>query len=120
MTADLETALCSVNAWWFQAPWSSYYLHWDDHRDWPDPWQLLSENIFCEVARGLGIVYTLIMLERSDIHDCSLCECSNGTVVQLDSGKYILNWWSDRIVNINSETGPPRRSLSQQYIQSKL
>jgi hypothetical protein len=110
----------SVNAWWFQVPWSSYYLHWDDHKDWPDPWQLLSENIFCEVARGLGIMYTLLMLERLDIQDCCLCECSNGTVVQVNSGKYILNWLPDRIVNISSETGPVRRSLSLQYLQSKI
>jgi hypothetical protein len=113
-------ALASINAWWFRAPWSSYYLHWDDRQDWPDPWQLLSDNIYCEVARGLGMLYTVMMLDRHDIAQTELLDCTHGTVLAVDQTKYILNWAPDRIVNISSETGPVRRSVTQQFFHNKI
>lgn len=115
-----EQALAMINSWWFRAPWSSYYLHWDDRAVWPDPWQLLSDNIYCEVARGLGMLYTVMMMDRPDLADCCLCDCSNGTVVQASGAKYILNWDPDRIVNISSPTGPVRRSINQDFFQNRI
>ena len=38
-------ALKEINSWWQQTPGCAYHLHWDDRQDWPDPWQLLSDNI---------------------------------------------------------------------------
>ena len=43
--APVEQVLAEVNAWWFHAPWRAYHLHWDDQPRWPDPWELLSDNI---------------------------------------------------------------------------
>jgi len=45
-TLPLESALTTINNWWFNSPWQPYYLHWDDNEDWPDPWQLLSDNYY--------------------------------------------------------------------------
>ena len=99
---DLEPALVAVNAWWFQAPWCAYHLHWDDRDYWPDPWQLLSDNIFCDVARGLGIMYTISLLDHKDLTDAELILTTEGhNLVQVCQTKYILNWQSDTIVNIN-------------------
>ena len=114
-----QQALERINAWWFAAPWSSYYLHWDDRRDWPDPWQILSDDIYCEVARGLGMLYTIAMLDRSDIADAELQDCANGTVLQVLGGKYILNWVPSGIVNINPDTGAVRHRVQQQEILKK-
>ena len=99
-TLDPESALKLINEWWFRAPWAGYYLHWDDQETWPDPWQLLSENIYCEVARGLGILYTISMLEREDLEDAELVVTDdNYNLVQVGKKKYILNWDSEKIVN---------------------
>ena len=68
----IESALTTVNQWWFNAPWRAYHLHWDDQQDWPDPWELLSDNIYCDLARGLGILYTITLLDRKDITDATL------------------------------------------------
>ena len=68
----VEPALAAINNWWFNAPWTAYHLHWDDRATWPDPWQLLSDNIFCEVARGLGILYTITLLDRVDMTSAML------------------------------------------------
>ena len=67
-------ALEEINIWWQQTPWRAYHLHWDDRQDWPDPWQLLSDNIYCDLARGLGILYTITVLDRDDMQDAELIE----------------------------------------------
>jgi hypothetical protein len=98
---DAETALTAVNQWWFNAPWVPYHLHWDDQATWPDPWQLLSDNIYCELARGLGILYTINLLDRADMADAELVLTDDGTnLVQVAKEKYILNW--DKDLNVNN------------------
>jgi len=100
----LETALLAINDWWQKAPWVPYYLHWSDMPKWPDPWELLADNHFCNVAKALGILYTVGMLDRSDIEHCQLGEDrSTGTnLVLVNEGKYILNWEPGRLLNISS------------------
>jgi len=96
----LETALTEINAWWFGAPWRPYYLHWDDQISWPDPWQLLSDNVYCEVARGLGILYTITLLDRADMASADLILTEEGdNLVRVAKEKYILNWKPDTVVN---------------------
>jgi hypothetical protein len=96
----IESALTRINDWWFRAPWRPYYLHWDDQTVWPDPWQLLSDNVYCEVARGLGILYTITLLNRADMNPASLVLTDDGcNLVQVAKEKYILNWEPNNIVN---------------------
>ena len=67
-TLPLEQALQDINFWWSHArPWHPYYLHWDDQPAWPDPWQLLSDNVYCDLAKALGIMYTISLLDRADM-----------------------------------------------------
>jgi len=100
----IELALTTVNQWWFNAPWRAYHLHWDDQQDWPDPWELLSDNIYCDLARGLGILYTITLLDRNDITDATLVLTKNGhNLVLVAKEKYILNWDRDTVVNTNQE-----------------
>ena len=99
-TVSIETALLEINQWWSQTPWRPYYLHWDDQKDWPDPWQLLSDNVYCDLARGLGIMYTISLLNRADMADAELVLADEGTnLVLVAKEKYILNWDQDSIVN---------------------
>ena len=100
LTVNLESALVEINSWWFEAPWKPYYLHWDDQRDWPDPWQLLSDNWYCDLARGLGILYTITLLDRADLTSARLVLTESGdNLVLVEKEKYILNWDKDTIVN---------------------
>jgi hypothetical protein len=96
----IKQVLEHINAWWFRAPWCPYYLHWDDQAIWPDPWQLLSDDVYCEVARGLGIMYTVTLLDRADMMPVDLVLTSDErNLVQVGQTKYILNWESDSVVN---------------------
>ena len=119
-SAPIDCCLDSINRWWFRLPWQPYYLHWDDQQDWPDPWQLLSDNIYCDVARGLGIVYTITMLDRVDLQDAKLVEEDQNNLVLIGDRKYILNYSPDDILNTYLESGKVKRELSQQYLKQKL
>jgi hypothetical protein len=115
-----EPALIKINQWWFQTPWTAYHLHWDDQADWPDPWQLLSDNQYCPVARGLGIMYTISMLDREDMQDAQMIEYQSDNLVLVAQEKYILNWDPDQVVNISLGKSKPRRQVSQEQIKQKI
>ena len=120
MQLDSEPALIKINTWWFQTPWSAYHLHWDDQADWPDPWQLLSDNIYCPVARGLGILYTIAMLDREDMQDAQMIEYQSDNLVLVNKEKYILNWDPEQVVNISPGKSKSRRRVSQEEVKQKI
>jgi len=99
----IDQALANINAWWNNTPWRAYHLHWDDRPTWPDPWELLSDNIYCDIARGLGILYTIAMIDRDDLEDVIFAATDQGNLVLIDSGKYILNWGLELRLNTNLE-----------------
>jgi hypothetical protein len=119
-TEDLESALVSINSWWFKSPWTAYHLHWDDQQDWPDPWQLLSDDQYCPVARGLGIMYTIAMLDREDLQDVQMIEYQSDNLVLVNNEKYILNWDPDQVLNISLRRSKPQRQVSQEQIKQKI
>ena len=119
-TLGPEPALIKINSWWFQTPWTAYHLHWDDQAEWPDPWQLLSDNIYCPVARGLGILYTITMLDRADLQDVCMIEYQSDNLVLVAQEKYILNWDPEQVVNISLGRSKPRRRVSQEQIKQKI
>ena len=117
---DPEPALIKINTWWFQTPWTAYHLHWDDQQDWPDPWQLLSDNQYCPVARGLGIMYIIARLDHEDLQDACMIEYQSDNLVLVNKEKYILNWDPDQVVNISLGKSKPRRRVSQEQVKQKI
>jgi hypothetical protein len=112
----LKSALDEINRWWFNAPWRPYYLHWDDQPTWPNPWQLLSDDVYCDLARGLGIVYTISMLDRVDMAPTTLILTEDGSnLVQVAKEKYILNWKAEQIVNTFTKV-----KIKKQYQQDQI
>lgn len=96
----LEQALYNINNWWQMLPIDSHYLHWEDTRNWPNPWDLLADGIFCGLAKSLGIVYTLQLINRADINDITLVQTNEGdNLVLVNQGLYILNWSPTEILN---------------------
>ena len=110
-----QTALENINAWWFRVPWRPYYLHWDDQLTWPDPWQLLSDDVYCDLARGLGILYTVTLLDRTDLASERLVLTESGyNLVLVAKEKYILNWEPNTVVNTFLEVKIHRQYRQQQ------
>jgi len=120
LVLEPELALQTINAWWFDTPWTPYHLHWDERNSWPDPWQLLDDNIYCGLARGLGIMYTIVLLDRADMQDAEMIEMASDNLVLFDQGKYILNWDRDQIVNINLSSKKTQHCISQQQIKIEI
>ena len=118
-TQSLTQCLEEINAWWFRWPWCAYRLHWDDQDSWPDPWQLLSDNYYCDLARGLGILYTISLLDRADLTSAELVLTEDDSnLVLVAKEKYILNWDRDTIVNTNQEV-KIKRQLTQQEVKQQ-
>ena len=117
---DSESALHLINAWWFRTPWRAYHLHWDDQPTWPDPWQLLSDNMYCGLARGLGIMYTIAMLDHLEMQDSCLVDTDSDNLVLVAQKKYILNWGPEQVLNIDPGPYKVHHSVSLQEIKQQI
>jgi len=100
---DLRTQCVEVDKWWQTAPLVNHYLHSDFVDEWPNPWELISENHYCQIARGLGMFYTLYLLGIRDIEFVEAKDYNNEDValVMVDHAKYILNYWPNTVLNNN-------------------
>lgn len=103
----LEKALEKTNHLWSYAPFVNYYISPDRSPEWPDPWTLLHENYYCDIAKSLGIMYTLHLcshygngidsMEMKIYNNPKTHESHN--TVWINNGKYILNLIFDEVVN---------------------
>jgi hypothetical protein len=56
--------------------------------------------MYCELARGLGILYTITLLDRADLTPVELILTEDDVnLVRVAKEKYILNWAADTVVN---------------------
>jgi hypothetical protein len=99
--SSLESKCVEIDKWWQKAPLVNHHLHILDSESWPDPWELLVENIYCEVARAVGICYTLSLL---GVNDIELAEATNSLgddiiLVLVDDAKYVMNYWPDTVLS---------------------
>ena len=111
-----------IDNFWQRVPLINHYLHTDYIRDWPDPWQLISDNTYCNYARALGMIYTLILTDTKNI---ALVEAkddnSNEVVLVLvDDAKYVLNYWPDMVVNNHIDHFKITRTLDITPIYNKI
>lgn len=63
----LETAtnpLLLVVDLWSKAPFVNQYLDHKDPKSWPDPWHLILDSKYDNLAIILGIYYTLLLTDR--------------------------------------------------------
>jgi hypothetical protein len=101
----LPKAIERTNHLWSYAPFVNYYLSPARDPEWPDPWTLLHENYYCDVAKGLGILYTLLLskhyqntitqLELRIYQDPKTREPYN--TVWVNDGEFILNLTFDTV-----------------------
>ena len=100
---DLSTICIEVDKFWQRAPLSTHYLHPADVVDWPTPWELISDNDYCYFARGLGMIYTLMLLGVKDIDFVTATDYNSNDVVLvlIDNAKYILNYHPNSVLNMS-------------------
>ena len=120
--ADTATKCIEIDKWWQSAPLVNHYLHPHEIDTWPGPWELLNDNEYCYLARGLGMIYTLLLTGITDVDFCIGKDDNDEDValVTVDNAKYVLNYWPDMVVNINLQNFTLTRSLDIQNIKTKL
>jgi hypothetical protein len=102
----LDHALAQTAEFWAGAPFVPYNLDPDIPTLWPDPWTLVNENVYCDVAKCLGIVYTLLLSKHRmdiDIELRMYQDLENKYVYNLawiNQGKYIINMIDREVLNI--------------------
>jgi len=101
-----------TNELWAACPFTPFYLDLEDPSSWPDPWTLLEENYYCDLAKVLGIIYTLHLCDHGKNLKPELRIYLNTKtrhtyhIAYLCDGKYVLNLIEGEIVNkehINQE-----------------
>jgi hypothetical protein len=99
--ADTATKCLEIDNWWQSAPIVNHYLHPHEIDTWSTPWELLYDNEYCHIARGLGMVYTLMLTGIKDIDFCLGKDDNNEDVVLVlvDNAKYILNYWPNTVIS---------------------
>jgi len=120
--SDLATISCEVDKFWQQAPLINHYLHPVDLPNWPNPWELLVENTYCTIARGLGMCYTLLLLDVDNIeyklgkNDMD----EDVAIVLVDNAKYVLNYWPDSVLSTSLQDFKFSSSIDITQIKTKL
>lgn len=64
---SLETSVQpfqDVAEYWSHAPFVNRYLKPDDTSSWPDPWKLILDGKFDDLAISLGMLYTIKLTDR--------------------------------------------------------
>jgi len=120
--STLEKISIEVDKFWQRVPTVNYYLHPDFIKDWPDPWQLLFDNNYCNYSRALGMIYTLLLLGVNKLElVIAIDDNSNEVVLVLvDNAKYVLNYWPDTVVNNHIESFKIIRTLDISPLYSKI
>lgn len=99
---NLADGCVAVDRWWQQAPLVNHHLHPLDKANWPDPWTILSDNVYCPLTRAVGMCYTLIMAGVTDIKLVQATDtlCEDHHLVLVDGSKYVLNYHPDSVLSI--------------------
>lgn len=104
-TMPLAKALLNTQQLWQSCPFTPFYLTAEDPKSWPDPWDLLAENYYCDLAKCLGIVYTLHLSDHGKnlIPEIRVYYDTESRyqyhIAYFADGKYVLNLIEDEVVN---------------------
>jgi hypothetical protein len=98
-----EDAIKETHHLWCYAPFVSHYLTTDQIATWPNPWELVNDNYYCDLAKSLGMVYTLYLTSHAiestiEIYRDEISK-DNYNLVYIDGGKYVLNYLHDEVIN---------------------
>lgn len=102
---SVEQVVEQVASAWARVPTVLHYLAPDTIDDWPNPWQLITDNVYCDLSICLGMHYTLLLIDKPEIQDLQLniYKGPNGWInlSSIDQGKYVLNYNHGAVVNMS-------------------
>lgn len=94
----LDQQCTQTDNWWQKTPLVNRYLHAHFIEEWPMPWDLLNDNEYCQYARALGMIYTLHLVNVTNI---KLYEAKDqdgiDVVLVIVNDNYVLNYWPNTV-----------------------
>ena len=92
-----EDPLSAVAELWSRAPFVNHYLDPQNPKQWPDPWHLIIDGKFDELAIALGMLYTIKLTERFiatpyEIHMTLPEKKENSNFFLVVDNRYVLNY----------------------------
>jgi hypothetical protein len=98
-----EDVIKCVAETWARVPTVLHYLVPDQVNNWPNPWQLITDNVYCDLGICLGMYYTLVLIESPKITNLTIqiYRTPEGwlNLSSVDYGKYVLNYNHGAVVN---------------------
>jgi hypothetical protein len=121
-TSDIKTKCVEIDNWWQNAPMVNHHLHILDISNWPSPWELLVENTYCSVAKALGMCYTMLLLNITDIKmvEATDMQGEDLVLVLVDDAKYILNYWPDTVLSNKLSNFTIKRNIDITDLELKI
>lgn len=100
------TPLEDVAEFWSHAPFVSTFLKPHNASSWPDPWHLILDGRFDDLAIVLGMLYTLqltqrFMVTKFEIHMSIVSENSEPNYWLVIDDSYVLNYHIKQIVAVD-------------------
>jgi hypothetical protein len=102
---SFDQALDAVAKLWQTCPFAPYNLDPDHPENWPDPWTLICENVYCDIAKCLGIVYTILLSKHKIDLNVEIRVYQDPktrysyNLAWINRGKYILNMVDGEVLN---------------------
>jgi hypothetical protein len=111
-----------IDDWWQQAPLIKQHLHPQDQENWISPWDMLSENIYCPLTRAIGICYTLLLCEITDVRLVVATDstCEEHYLVLVDNAKYVANYWPKTVISNSLSDFTIKQELSIEILKTKI
>lgn len=90
---------------WSRAPFVNPYIDSDDQSTWPDPWHLILDDRFDNLAIALGMLYTLKLTRRfmnieCEIHKFVFPDEKSERFLLLVDQKDVLNYQYKEVVQL--------------------
>jgi len=92
-----------------------------DSKTWPDPWEMIEENSFCEYTKILAIGYTLMLTEKcKDWHyeiQIGLDRHQSKLYYMLLAGEHIIGFEEEKSIHISNL--PKNIHIQQTHVLSE-
>jgi hypothetical protein len=90
-----DTALDDVAEFWGRAPFVFQYLDPDNRLGWPDPWKLILDGKYDDLAICLGMLYTIRLTDRFKSTKTEILEVLDSKekrFILVVNDEKVLNW----------------------------
>lgn len=106
---------------WNRVPQINHYLTPDQVNQWPNPWELINDNIYCDLSIALGMFYSLILTKHPEAESSSIniYNSNNGWInlCIVNNGICALNWILGSAVNTSTL---PTNTMSLNFSYTKI